>query len=326
MAHDVLLAEAGRKVRRSRWLYLLVGLPFAFSLLVAAIYLLSSLLAGRLLPMAAFAVLFALVSNRLFKWWGRDSLTSARVLWIRRFARGRRSQRVHDLLAMAAIGTGTLITLGDSDVETDIALTGTWWNVLMWIVALGTVSTLTDGIPLPVGIAMGAVMALADHGRFRWRRSRRLTPRNFRRKLDRVLNRTRAGGFIDTVITCPREGEMWRLAITYLADRVDAVVISADRGTDSLDYEIRQLLAAGRVSPRNVLVLRDDPDADDLLAQYPALSGVRTLQLPRRLPIWPLSRIDRALAYALKAVVISPPGPAAPARSPGRALHAVSRR
>ncbi|HEX9938684.1 MAG TPA: hypothetical protein VGB15_16210 [Longimicrobium sp.] len=326
MAYDVLLEEAASQVRRARWLYLLLGLPFLFSLLVAGIYLLSSLLQGQLLPTAAFAVVFALLTGGLLKRWGRGSISSARILWIRRFARGRRSRRVHALLSTAAIGTGNLITLGDSDVETDIAMSGTWWNVLMWTVNGITWSLLADGLPLPVGVALGALLALGEYTRYRWRRSRRLTPRHFRRKLERVLKKTRTGGFTDSVITCPKEGELWRFAITYLADRVDAVVISADRSSESLDYEIRQLLAAGRVSPRNILVLRDDPAAGDLLARYPALAGARTLLLPRRLSIWPLSRIDRALACALKAVVISPPGPAAPARSPGHALHAGLRR
>lgn len=326
MAHDVLLEEAARRVRRVRWLYLLLGVPFVFSLLAASIGLLASLLQRRLLPTAAFEVMFALLAWRLLERLGRDSVSSARVLWIRRFARGRRSRRVHDVLSTAAIGTGSLITLGDSDVETSVEMSGTWWNVLMWIALGSFCSVLTDGIPLPVGLAMGALGALGDYTWYRWRRSRRLTPRNFRRKLERVLKKTRTGSLTESVITCPKDGELWRFAIAYLSARVDAVVISADCGSEALDYEIRQLLEAGRVSPRNILVLRDDPAAGDLLARYPALSEARTLLLPRRLPIWPLSAIDRALAYALKAVVISPPGPAAPARSPGRALDVASPR
>jgi hypothetical protein len=316
MLHDVLLEEAARRVRQARWLYLLLGLPFLFSLLVACILLLSSLLRGRLLPTAVLSVLSALVTGGLLKRWGRDSISRARVLWIRRFARGRRSRRVHDLLSMAAIGTGNIITLGDSDVETDVANSATWWNVIMWLVVGLTCSVLTDGIPLPVGAAVGALGAMGEYVRYRWRRSRRLTPRNFRRKLNRVLKKTRTGGFTDSVITCPKNGELWRLAINYLCDRVDAVVISADFGSESLDYEIRQLLAAGRVSPRNFLVLRDDTAAGDLESRYPALTEARMLLLPPRLSLWPLSRVDRALAYSLKAVVISPPGPAA--TSPSR--------
>jgi hypothetical protein len=296
MTEDVTILDEARRRMESFWRWVLaLGLPSV----VGAFASLFPLMERETRPAAVAGLLLSLAGFTVFYVRARKVANNSAVLWIRRFGQGQRSRRLYGYLQFAVIGSGSLITLGDDDVLYEPV----WLDLVIAVAALIAVPAL--GMPW-IAAVVSAVFLIVDRRYKNHRqRTRFLTREKLLRKLHRALRSAWRFQGADSVFLCHGDEETWLHAIDFLAERVDAVVISADESTGAVREELRRLLAAGRVKPCSVVLLLSEPSHTAAVGPFPELAGAWRFHLPARLSWWPYNRTARTLAVTIKAAVLS---------------------
>ncbi|PYP82492.1 MAG: hypothetical protein DMF61_26240 [Blastocatellia bacterium AA13] len=239
------------------------------------------------------------------------------ILWIRkfhpkksvpRFSRifgerrlNRSSRRLQVLLEVAVIGRGHLITLGNDDVKTNSAsrFERSWWWVVLSVLGAGAL-TISGQWPSHASIVETVISLITTFsGRFLspriWRRPRILSEWDYRHCAATAVRLAKTGKApVSTILTCPHqeENEVWKLVISYLADKIDMIIVSGEAPADSekgLAWEAE--LLQRYVPLERILYLgtttQPSPPA--------ALTGARVVMMPGQIGWWPFGNLGKKL-------------------------------
>jgi hypothetical protein len=289
------LVELASRIRRVvLWLEALVGLPMMIAGFVLARSEPDSL-RMFLLILAPFMVAVPFVIHRFVV---HRTRRRAVVLWVRRFHRGKRATIAQTFLEFAVTDWGMLITLSDTDLDTDSAtrMMLTWKYYAIFGVFAGIVWLIANG---DLSGFLGTLIGFACFLYLRSRKARTdLTSESS--KLANMVKRIRAQKLPSSgsvVLRCPRDGDLWRRVITDLSLLVDAAVVSAGENSPYVDWEIQTLIHS--LGPNKIIDL-----IDGVCPAPPLVGTAGTVTVPAKMRWWPGEQHWRSAAITLGSAIL----------------------